>query len=65
MSSEKPSPLLLDAVKASASKFKETKSALDVREKELQALDTRLQSERADLDKQSAKLKAAISPQPR
>ncbi len=36
MASEKPSPMILDAVKASASKFKENKSALEARAKELE-----------------------------
>ena len=56
MPNEKPSPLILDAVKASASKFKETKSALEARAKELDALKARLGAEREDLDKQASKL---------
>src|SRR5438128_2516564 len=34
MASDKPSPVLLDAVKAQASKLRETKNALDARQKE-------------------------------
>src|SRR4030065_65598 len=43
MSSEKPSSLLVvDAVKAQASKFRETKNALDARAKELEAMKAQL-----------------------
>ena len=49
MSNEKPSPLILDAVKASASKFKETKSALEARAKELDAQRTVLDKEKEAL----------------
>ena len=56
MPNEKPSPLILDAVKASASKFKENKSALEARARELDALKAQLDAEREDLTKQSAKL---------
>src|SRR3990172_3150092 len=61
MSSEQPSPLLLDAVKASASKFKEQKDALEARAKELDALKAQLDSERAHLDKDAAKLESGLA----
>src|SRR3990172_7019705 len=58
MASEKPSPILLDAVKASASKFKETRNLLDARAKELEALRAQLDAQRAELEKQTARLRA-------
>ncbi len=61
MASEKPSPLILDAVKASASKFMENKAALEARAKELDALKGKLDAEREDLARQSAKLQAESS----
>src|SRR6266568_477608 len=57
MASDKPSPMLLDAVKASASKFKETKNALDARQRELDATKAELDAQRADLEKQFARLR--------
>src|SRR3972149_2459182 len=57
MSNEQSSPILLDAVKAQASKFKETKNALEARAKELDATKAQLEAERTELDRQFAKLK--------
>src|SRR6266550_2805712 len=58
MASEKPSPFLVDAVKASASRFKETKNALEARQKELDARQGELESLRVDLDRQAERLRA-------
>jgi hypothetical protein len=58
MASDQPSPFLLDSVKASASRFKETKNALDARQKELEALKADLDAQREDLESQAARLKA-------
>src|SRR5687767_10177346 len=58
MASDQPSPFLLDSVKASASRFKETKNALDARQKELEALKADLDAQREDLERHAARLKA-------
>lgn len=58
MASDDPSPLLLDAVKASASKFKETRTALESRAKELDAMKAEIDAQRAAMDQQLAKLRA-------
>src|SRR3989304_847493 len=58
MASHQPSPFLLDSVKASASRFKETKNALEARQKELDALKAELDAQRADIDRQAGRLKA-------
>src|SRR6266480_1696758 len=58
MASEKTSPLLVDAVKASASRFKETKNALEARQKELDARQAELESQRVDMDRQAERLRA-------
>src|SRR5438552_127216 len=58
MASEKPSLVLLDAVKAQASKLRETKNALDARQKELDALRAELDTRSAALESQAARLKA-------
>jgi|GEM_PF-7124221 len=58
MASDEPSPLLLDAVKASASKFRETKNALESRAKELDAMKAELDAQRAEVDQEIAKLRA-------
>src|SRR3990172_13196152 len=58
MASEKPSPLLLDAVKPSASKFKEPRTLLDARAKELEPLRGELAARRAEREKQTARLRA-------
>src|SRR6058998_3336664 len=58
MASDKPSPVLLDAVKAQASKLRETKNALDARGKELDTLRAELDARRAALESQAARLKA-------
>jgi len=58
MSSDKPSPMLLDAVKAQASKFKETKNALESRQRELDAMKADLDARAADLEKQAGRLQA-------
>src|SRR5919204_404859 len=58
MASEQPSPFILDSVKASASRFKETKNALDARQKELEALKAELDSQRADLERQAERVRA-------
>src|SRR5438309_5565142 len=58
MASEKPSPFLVDAVKASASRFKETKNALEARQKELDARQAELESQRVDMDRQAERLRA-------
>src|SRR6266508_3197660 len=52
MASEKPSPALLDSVKASATKFKEIKSTLDARHRELETLKSDIESQRAELEAQ-------------
>src|SRR5437867_12512385 len=58
MASDKPSPALLDAVKAQASKLRETKNALDARGKELDTLRAALDARNAALENQAARLKA-------
>src|SRR2546422_136609 len=58
MASDKPSPVLLDAVKAQASKLRETKNALDARGKELEKLRAELDTRTAALENQAARLKA-------
>src|SRR2546428_7348491 len=58
MASDKPSPVLLDAVKAQASKLRETKNALDARGKELDTLRAELDARTAALEHQAARLKA-------
>src|SRR5437667_347769 len=58
MASEKPSLVLLDAVKAQASKLRETKNALDARQKELDALRAELDTRSTALESQAARLKA-------
>src|SRR5947199_8443493 len=58
MASDKPSPVLLDAVKAQASKLRETKNALDARGKELDTLRAELDARNAALENQAARLKA-------
>src|SRR2546430_14571026 len=58
MASDKPSPVLLDAVKAQASKLRETKNALDARGKELDTLRAELDARTAAREKQAARLKA-------
>jgi len=58
MASEKPSPFLVDAVKASASRFKETKNALEARQKELDARQAELESLRVEMDRQAERLRA-------
>src|SRR5436853_6808307 len=55
MASDK-SPFLVDAVKASASRFKETKHALDARQRELDARQADLEAQRADLERRSERL---------
>jgi chromosome segregation ATPase len=57
MASEK-SPFLVDAVKASASRFRETKNALDARQKELDARQAELEAQRADMERHAARLNA-------
>src|SRR5207249_9317244 len=57
MASEKPSLVLLDAVKAQASKLRETKNALDARQKELDALRAELDTRSAALESQAARLR--------
>src|SRR5437773_65079 len=57
MASDRPSPFLVDAVKASASRFKETKNALEARQKELDAREAELQTRAADLERQAERLK--------
>src|SRR6266704_3361955 len=52
MASEKPTPALLDSVKASATKFKEIKSTLDARQRELETLKTDIESQRGELEAQ-------------
>src|SRR6266511_3065009 len=52
MASEKPSPALLDSVKASATKFKEIKSTLDARQRELETLKSDIESQRGELEAQ-------------
>src|SRR2546430_16941643 len=58
MASDKPSPVLLDAVKAQASKLRETKNALDARGKELDMLRAELDARTAALENQAARLKS-------
>src|SRR5436853_7048276 len=58
MASEKTSPFLVDAVKASASRFKETKNALEARQKELDARQAELESLRVEMDRQAERLRA-------
>lgn len=58
MASDQPSPFILDSVKASASRFRETKNALDARQKELDALKAELETQRADLERQAERLRA-------
>src|SRR5256886_4191599 len=58
MASDKPSPYLVDAVKASASRFKETKNALEARQKELDALRAELESQRVEMDRQAERLRS-------
>src|SRR5437879_12242335 len=58
MASDKPSPFLVDAVKASASRFKETKNALEARQKELDTRQAELESQRVDMDRQAERLRA-------
>src|SRR5438094_423330 len=58
MASDKPSPVLLDAVKAQASKLRETKNALDARGKELDTLRAERDARTAALENQAARLKA-------
>src|SRR5438067_367866 len=57
MASDRPSPFLVDAVKASASRFKETKNALEARQRELDAREAELQTRAADLERQAERLK--------
>src|SRR5467141_3671359 len=57
MASDKPSPFLVDAVKASASRFKETKNALEARQKELDARQAELESQRVEMDRQAERLR--------
>src|SRR2546421_11059954 len=57
MASDKPSPYLVDAVKASASRFKETKNALEARQKELDALRAELETQRDEMDRQAERLR--------
>ena len=52
------SPYLVDAVKASASRFKETKNALDARQKELDTRQAELDAQRADMERNAARLNA-------
>src|SRR5712692_7878052 len=52
------SPFLVDAVKASASRFKETKNALDARQKELDARQAELDAQRADMERHAKRLNA-------
>src|SRR6266508_6421808 len=52
MASEKPSPALLDSVKASATKFKEIKGTLDARQRELETLKADIESQRSELEAQ-------------
>jgi chromosome segregation ATPase len=49
-------PPLVDALKASASKLKETKSALETRARELDALKAQLDAQRDDLEKQAEEI---------
>jgi hypothetical protein len=58
MPSDQPSPFILDSVKASASRFRETKNALDARQKELEALKAELEARRADLDRVAERIRA-------
>src|SRR3989441_279406 len=58
MASDKPSPVLLDAVKAQASKLRETKNALDARQKELDTLRAELEARNAALENQATRLKS-------
>src|SRR5207245_7616374 len=59
MASDKPSsPVLLDAVKAQASKLRETKNALDARQKELDTLRAELEARNAALENQAARLRS-------
>jgi len=58
MSRETSAPPLVDALKASTSKLKETKSVLDARAKELDALKAQLDDQRQELEKQAARLEA-------
>jgi len=58
MSSNPSAPPLVDALKASASKLKETKSVLEARARELDALKVHLDGQRDELDKRAAKLEA-------
>src|SRR5213083_2649984 len=58
MASDKPSPYLVDAVRASASRFKENKNALEARQKELDALRAELEAQRAELERQSEHFRA-------
>src|SRR2546426_1052883 len=58
MASDKPSPVLLDAVKAQASKLRETKNALDARQKELGTLRAELEARNAALENQATRLKS-------
>src|SRR3990170_6275123 len=50
MSSDPSAPPLVDALKASASKLKETKSVLEARARELDALKVHLDGQRDELD---------------
>src|SRR2546428_3724336 len=56
MPNEQTPPVLVDAVRASASKMQGMKTALDARAKELDALKAQLDSERQDLEKRAARL---------
>src|SRR5881396_3814859 len=57
MASDKPSPFLVEAVKASASRFKETKNALEARQKELDAREAELETRATDLERKAERLK--------
>src|SRR2546422_724795 len=59
MASDKPSsPVLLDAVKAQASKLREMKNALEARQKELDTLRAELEARKAALENQGARPKS-------
>jgi hypothetical protein len=58
MASDKPSPALIDAVKAQALKIKEMKNLLDARRKEVDALHAELEARGVELSKREASLEA-------